>query len=299
MSSGISIRDFLYLDQEKVRSLAAQIFEGIPEEKTSEKHQEEVLQGEVGTNILFLRGKTAVDLRYFKSENETRSFHHHLYSLVEQQLVKICHVKNIDEKFDFNNWTEKFFRDGEFVKINGYVRLMDVNWLTNWMKNLQKIYRTIQYYELQNISDKTIQMEKKKEQDKNLNDIKNLRLDEMQDVIKQFFGDMVQMKVIPNISHPKNLFVGLGYPENFYEKMPQLTQKYGYDIYADWTVFGQINIPSQSLKTITSFPTGNKIVDAMENVLVALSNVQAIASNVVFPTISITPISVYRSCPMG
>ncbi len=65
-----------------------------------------------------IRGQAGADYRYFRNANETRSFHHHVYSLVEDRL---CEEKllTIDSKFSFNQWTENFFHDGQFIRVVG------------------------------------------------------------------------------------------------------------------------------------------------------------------------------------
>jgi hypothetical protein len=99
-------RDFIHLDWERIRSIAAQLFQGVPEQSITEKHNETTVKGEVGGNILGLfQGKGGADYRYFRSENETRSFHHSIYSLVEDRLMEDGLVKVIDNNYDFGSCT--------------------------------------------------------------------------------------------------------------------------------------------------------------------------------------------------
>jgi len=292
----ILIRDFIYLDWEKIRSIAAQVFEGLPEDKKSEKGEENIVQSEVGTNLWLLKSSVGGDLRYFNSEHETRSLHHYIYYLVEQKLQETGSLIDINSEFNFDNWNKDFFYDGQFVKIEGLIRLIDFDWLYKWMANFQKSVKTIQLYELNAIKEKLAHEAKKKEHERHLSDIRNLKLDDMKDLMQQFFGDTIRIKVVPNISYPQKIFVGSGEPKNFNETGKSLSEKYGYDIDAHWIVFGQVNLSraNHDEKTVV-FPTGNKMEDALEGVVISLNEIQKTASHIAFPAIPITPISIYRT----
>jgi hypothetical protein len=107
--SETTIRDFVYLDWERVRSVAAQLFQGIPEGRTDGESKEADAKGQLEGNALWLlKGQFGADYRYVRTENETRSFHHYIYSLVEDRLVKDKSLVIIDAEFDFTQWTQDF-----------------------------------------------------------------------------------------------------------------------------------------------------------------------------------------------
>ena len=97
MKERIIYRDFIYLDWDRVRSIAAQILEGIPGEKQISSGHEDTKNTEIGGNLAFFKGSTGHDIRYFHSEGETRSLHHFVYSLIEEKLSedKFIHVFSI------------------------------------------------------------------------------------------------------------------------------------------------------------------------------------------------------------
>jgi len=289
-------RDFIYLDWERIRSIAAQILKGIPEIKQHSDGQDNTDKSEIGLNVPIIRGSAGQDVRYFHSEGETRSLHHYIYSLIEGELTEENFVHPIDSTTDMHHWTENNFYDGQFVKIKGFIRLMDYRWMLGWMGNFENTMKTIQYYELTAIKDVQKKAEKKKEQEKNLKEIKELRVSDMQKLIQQIFGEIIKIKVVPNMDYPNNLFVGLADPKNFNEMFSAIYQKYGCDINANWTTFGQINFPKKGENEQILLPSGNQIEDSLENVILALDNMQHMASSVKFPAVSITPLSIYREC---
>ena len=291
------LRDFIYLDWEKVRSIAAQILQGMPEGKRVESGQERTIQGDIGANFAIIKANVGSDIRYFNSEYETRSLHHYVYSLVEETLKEKEYVLNIDSNFDLRTWTPEFFSDGQFVKITGIIRVLDYNWMQKWIGDLGRIFQTVQHYELMSIKDKETASAKRKEYERSNKEINNLKPNEMQDLIKKLYGDIIRIKVIPNINAPKYLFVGSGSPDLFTEDAASLSQKYGSDINANWSVFGQLNISKEIPRRVMNFPVGNQIEDGIESMIIALNEVQKTATHFSFPAISFTPISIYRTCP--
>ncbi len=300
------LRDFVYLDWERVRSLAAQIFRGIPQDTTSETGKEASLSGEVEGGLFgFLKGKSGADYRYLKTENETRSLHHYVYSLVENELVKSKYSISVDDKFDSTNWTKNFFHDGQFVRATGIVRFIDYGWTTTMIEALPGMMSSALHMtnfdfqrkqSEQSLTSEQIKERKQRqlESEKTLKNIKALKVDQLADLIRSLYGDVIRIKVVPNKDHRRNLFVGSGSRENFYDSTASLSQKYGYEIDADWVTLGQINL-SEAQDEPIPIPIGNQMEDAFEKVVFGLNNVVRIASSPEFPAISFTPISIYRT----
>lgn len=121
-----ALRDFVYLDWERVRSLSAQLLGGVPQDATRESGHDMGAKGQVRSGIpIVLDGRGEGDYHYYRTQNETRSLHHHVYSLFEKRLVERGAVTEVNADYDFDEWTEDGFRDGQFVRVTGLVRLMD------------------------------------------------------------------------------------------------------------------------------------------------------------------------------
>jgi hypothetical protein len=141
-----SLRDFVYLDWERVRSLSAQLLGGVPQDATKESGHDLGARGEVRGGIpAILSGKGGGDYRYFSTQNETRSLHHYVYSLFETRLRERGVVTEVDASFDFDKWTEDHFRDGQFVLVTGLVRFMDYGWVSTMMDALPSMMRAAQH----------------------------------------------------------------------------------------------------------------------------------------------------------
>lgn len=301
--SGV-LRDFVYLDWERVRSLAAQLFHGVPEDVSTEKGHQLGGEGQLGGSALgLLKGQVQADYRYFRTENETRSFHHHVYSLVEGQLTSEGLITEVNQGFDFNQWSEAFFCDAQFILVKGLVRLMDFAWISAMMEGLPKMMQAAQHAETFSlkqqrdggqITQKDFDKHKRAQQ-KDLASIRELKLTQITGLVSGLYGDVVRVKLLPSKIHPDKVFVGSGNPECFQDTAASLSQKYGYDIDADWQSLGQINTSAISDKPLP-LPVGNAMEDAFERVAFSINDIIRIASAAKFPAVSFTPISIYRTC---
>jgi hypothetical protein len=298
------LRDFVYLDWERVRSLAAQLFRGVPQDATAERGSEVAAEGRLEGGVFgLLKGQAGADYRYFRTENETRSFHHYVYSLVEDRLSKDKLITSIDANFDFKQWTNSFFCDGQFVRVTGMVRLMDFAWISTMLEALPKMLRTAQHAESLTLKQmRSTQLitqqefeSKKKEQQKQIKELKALKLDEITGLMQQLYGDVVRVKVLPDRHHPDKVLVGSGDLACFHDTAASLSQKYGYEIDANWVTLGQVNVSVISDAPL-SIPIGNEMEDAFEKVALAINEMIRVASAPRFPAISFTPISIYRIC---
>ncbi|OFW61287.1 MAG: hypothetical protein A2W01_03125 [Candidatus Solincola sediminis] len=303
-SENILVRDFIYLDWERVRSLAAQLFKGVPEEAAEEKQREVTAGGRLEGGVPgILRGKTGADYRFFRSENETRSFHHHIYSITEQELSKNGMITEIDGNFVFQDWRVNYFNDGQFILATGLLRLMDYAWMSSFLEALPKMMKAAQHAEslglkqkrdAQIITQQQFQV-KIQERQKTLKEIKEMKMDELTMLIRQLYGEVVRIKVLPSKDNPDKVLVGTGLINSFYETAASLSQKYGYEVDANWKLLGQINISSNPDEP-EPIPTGNEFEDSFEQLALGLNKIIRITSSPMFPAISVTPISIYRLC---
>jgi hypothetical protein len=299
-----SLRDFVYLDWERVRSLSAQLLGGVPQDATRESGHDLGARGEVRGGIpAILSGKGEGDYRYFRSQNETRSLHHYVYSLFETRLRERGAITEVNAEFDFDRWTEDGFGDGQFVRVTGLVRLMDYAWISTMMEALPAMMRAAQHAatiglkqdrDEGRITKKEFEAEQQDHQ-KQLNELKTLKLEKITELVRRLYGEAVRVKIVPDTDRPANAFVGSADLSSFHDSASSLAQKYGYGIDAGWSVLGQVN-RSMGPNNPTLIPTGNDMEDAFEAVALNINSMVQVASATKFPAISLTPISIYRTC---
>lgn len=205
----------------------------------------------------------------------------------------------IDENFDFRQWNQRFFQDGQFVRVKGLVRFMDYEWISMMLDALPQMYKTVIHMEGLGLKHAQASPQetalKKKQHQERLSELKALKLNEITTFIRQMYGDTIRIKVVANKEHKEKVFVGAGDPDNFHDTAASLNQKYGYEVDANWIVMGQVNISAISEEP-TPIPIGNEMEDMFEQVALMVSGLNRIATAVKFPSVSFTPISIYREC---
>jgi hypothetical protein len=260
------LRDFLYLDPDRLSSLAAQ---------------------------LALRGDASAT---------DRAARERLYLELEPALLARPNATLIDASFDFARWTLDAFADGQFVKATGVVRLLDFAWLTQALGGLPAVLRKMSKLEMEALknSDEGRRMSKQQlQQRQNENQVaitrvEEFKADELGEVVGKLYGDVVRVKIRPSKDHPQFALIGSANGKHFYDSPAALSQKYGIEIDAGWSVLGQLNVPSASPAS-TPIPTGNKMEDAFEQIALLMNNAFRIANAPAFPALSFTPIAVYRT----
>ena len=94
--------------------------------------------------------------------------------------------------------------------------------------------------------------------------------------------------------HPRHVIIGSAYIAHFYDSPAGLSQKYGVEVDAGWTVFGQLNLPKPE-SSPQPIPIGNQMEDAFEQIALLMNNAFHIASAPAAPALSLTPIAIYRT----
>ena len=108
------IKNFIYLDIDKLYSMSSQIFEGITEyivgESASEVERSEAQKGPVGS------GRVMGDiLRHNDKKSEKRFLHDYSYSLFEEKLLKDGKILDLTDKENYENF-KRLLTNKPFVK---------------------------------------------------------------------------------------------------------------------------------------------------------------------------------------
>ncbi len=277
--SASGFRDVIYLDWERLRGMAAQ------------------LKGEEGALAMLTQDG---DHRFFKHEGETRSLQAAVFDVVEKSLRGKNAVTEITTGFDYAQWSPTLFRDGQFVRATGMVRLLDYPWLASVMETMPRMLKVTQRAELSALKQRREQHQvtqqeldqKVKEHQTQLKDVENWKMEDLTEVVREVYGQTVRLKVVPTGSERGEMFVGTCQPASFAESAAVLGQKYGCDVDANWSVLGMVNIAGES--STPPLPTGNAVEDMFERLALAVNRVHRVANAPAFPALSMTPIAIYR-----
>ena len=258
------VRDFVYLDHDRVRSLAAQL--DVEDPGGADR---------VSRERLFTRAEPALLARG---------------------------AERIGPEFDFSRWKPDTFVDGRFVVATGTLRVMDYAWLSLALTGLPAVLRKMSKIEMAALrnSDEGRRMSKSALQQRSLENqnaiakVEEFKMDELSDVVRQLYGDIVRVKVRPSAEHSAAVLVGSARADAFYDTPAAMSQKYGIEIDAGWTVVGQLNVPNLAGPP-APIPIGNQMEDAFEQMALLMNNAFRLANAPAFPMVSFTPIAIYRT----
>ncbi len=279
------IRDFIYLDIERVRSFLAQMTQGLTSERTVDSGHEigGAVAGE-GRVPFLVRGEATADYRFSRTQHETKSLHDYIFAellnqLDDDQLLRLPQA-------DFR-WEPEAFHDGDFVLTSGIVKIVDYESGLETLQNLPKLMRSVSKLasfgakQGQNLDVKSVESQ-----------LRSLHLSDVGSFIDQFYGGLVRIKVYP-YGEPSYVFVGTAEKASFRYSPAALSSLYGSIIDAGWQCLLQVNI-GKSHTTEKFGETGSQIEDAVEMLIDQLGMLTNLAQGVQFPSIAMTPIAVYR-----
>lgn len=133
----MKIRNFVYLDVEKMYSLSSQIFEGVTEyvlnESQTESSNSESQKGPVGS------GKILGDILKQQDKRSERKFlNDYSYTLFEDKLIENDRVIEISEKNSYEK-INTLVSNKSFIKVKGKAIFNDIQSIQHTLTNLNKI----------------------------------------------------------------------------------------------------------------------------------------------------------------
>ena len=273
------VRDFIYLDYARVKSLAAQL--GVSEHRGAFSGTQSGASG-AGPDL---------------ADRE-----HTFFAL--EAAVMGRGVAELDGSFDFSAWTPQAFSDGQFVVARGVVRLLDFSWLAMALTGLPAVLKKMSKIEMAALKNsdegrrlsKSALQQRSQENMAAIAKVEELKMDELSDVVRQLYPGVVRVKVRPSADQPRHVLIGSAYADHFYDTPAALSQKYGVEADAGWTVLGQLNVPNPGgASQPQPIPTGNQMEDAFEQMALLMNNAFRLANAPAFPALSFTPVAIYRT----
>src|SRR5437867_11313737 len=100
------IRDFIYLDIERVRSFVAQTSGGLTSERTQQAQHQVGGEGQVEGGLPFIVKATgSTDYHYERSQSETKSLHDHIFEELYHKLQAEKHIADLSHAYE-TVWTD-------------------------------------------------------------------------------------------------------------------------------------------------------------------------------------------------
>ncbi len=308
------MRDFIYLDVERIRSFVAQASGGLTSERLNQSQHETGGEGQVEGGLPFIaKASGSANYHYLRSQSETKSLHDHIFSEFYQHLTpgkQITDFSNINEE----KWIESSFSDSNFILTKGILKIIDYQSMNTTLQNLPTLVdivakvtgysaRIDTQQNILPIPKKPGNLTHKPKGGTNVesveiqqikNQFRGMPIKEMGNFIIQTYGDAIKVKIFPFQNDQERLFVGTAERTLFRYSPPALVNLYGSVIDAGWISILQINKgiyhePGQMLSK-----TGNDLEDSFEQLADIFSGLANVTQGIKFPAVAVTPIAIYR-----
>ena len=269
-SDSKTIYDFFYLDFERIRSYAAQLFGGITDSLTYDSSINTGVGGKGQLGIPLVGSVNAgVDIKYYKSTSETKSLHHKLYLDVEKELDELQKIQFINE-----NDTEKI--STPFVKFTSNLQVLDYQDIGN---KLSDIFDLVQVANTLTKTNKPVNI-----------GIKKKELNDMVVMIKRMYGDTVRLHFIKNNSLLTQTALQPGLIQHGFAELVTNQKRV---IKNEWITFAQI-IKKEDV--IEAGQVSKLSISHMDDAIISLLEVFSGLNDLINSkgSLNIIPIAIYR-----
>jgi hypothetical protein len=308
------LRDFLYLDVDRVRSLLAQLERGVVEQVVERLKQSK--EGRAGASLfqIFDLGGTLVRE---KASEQTKTLQDALYLLFEEAASETGLFDSSPSLADEASWlegtTHRSLREGELIKLTAPTRILDSKHFHERVKRFAEWPRLIASFAAQ---DQLATIKNPKQRERKLEELAAaslggpVTLDLIRDIgqfTELFMGGQIVMRQFPcGEAKPDFALVGtlLDRPGFLQEEREALFAKYG-AAPASWTVVSQVATIPKPGEGSEELELGDLFDDEADRIsrtqfedmavqLMRLFETVGIAEGPVYPSIAVTPIAVFR-----
>lgn len=305
------IKNFIYLDEDKMYSLSSQLFEGVTEyvlnESISEKGESEKQKGPVGS------GRVLGDiLRNSERNTEKKFLNDYSYTIFEKKLLDDGLVFVTP---DAEQAVEENIENMSFIKITSKATFNDINSINETLKNFNKIGKALAHVtNFKEISAVKEQLEKAKQntkdrnkksqlqtQFKSLTNINKLAMDSGLQQDQGFLDDLAlllsygfqdQLEVQMNLD---NRIFSANLNRSFLRESEDLViRKYSRQTEVAFTLFGIVTQRQKDkLEELEKNEDFDSIKEALMNLVSHLSNVESTFAGRLSNEIIVDPIALY------
>jgi hypothetical protein len=305
------IKNFIYLDEEKMYSLSSQLFEGVTEyvlnESVSEKGESEEQKGPVGS------GRVLGDiLRNSERNTEKKFLNDYSYTIFEKKLLDdglVFVTPNAEQAVEEN------IENMSFIKITSKATFNDINSINETLKNFNKIGKALAHVtNFKEISAVKEQLEKAKQNTKDRNKKSQLQtqfksltninklatesglqqdqgfLDDL--ALLLFYGFQDQLEVQMNLD---NRIFSANLNRSFLRESEDLViRKYSRQTEVAFTLFGIVTQRQRDkLEELEENEDFDSIKEALMNLVSHLSNLESTFTGRLSNEIIVDPIALY------
>jgi len=303
-SKAINIRDFLYLDIERIKSIFAQLEEGLVTGRERVAGTAKEFSGKGGGGIPALLSLAAEGKFIWENEErETKTLHDYMYQHVESKMRDSNMVIAIDDstlspEAYKSGGLHSLLNENSFLLIHGKIQLDDYGYLKGILQDFNDLTRFIAQCSKSQPTEELSKAQRKQEKpfgDWFVNGLKKF--------FDTFYKERCMITIHPHESIPEVYFTGHLIKTFIRDGLESVIFRYGTSPQIPWNVFAQIAyIPSEneSIQNDISLPEGTlsqkgqSLDEAFRGTFNAFREIEKIATGVSYPVISIIPIAIYR-----
>jgi len=298
----LKIRDFIYLDTERLKSIIAQIEQGLINISTQLKSNNKEVMAKAGGSLLgLLEAAGGAKYVWQNQATETRTLHDNIYNKVENALTSndlLITIPGNIKMESIDSGFESMVSNTSFILAKGKVIINDFTRMRLMLEKFNGLGKFIAQCGVSSLPINTPEHLKnqalKKARDKMTLDksmIEGFKL-----FFDLFYKDRVVIKMITFEDYPDFRLVGNLKADFLRENISSIIYKYGTAPVSEWTIFAQVaSIPPKDMSKIENEIGGADIGIALQQMFNAFREVELLAqSSVVHPEIAITPIAIYR-----
>jgi 6-pyruvoyl-tetrahydropterin synthase len=257
MSDELKIRDFIYLDVERMKSIVSQIDEGWIERSTGEKgdRKHATAKAELSSGIFdFLKAKlgSEVGTLWETKESETKTLHDYMYILLEKKLKEEELIYIIDKS---KTELKEFWEDGKinekipdtaFILVKGKVMIDDFRRFKSLATDFNRLWEAFSYFQVGQLPTdpderKAVEIMIRKGLRDSNNWIDEKIMASILLLIEHFYQNELVIKSMPFPDNFYLKFIGNLNEDFLRDSIESITFKYGTAPVSEWRIFAQIS----------------------------------------------------------
>lgn len=270
-----NIKEFIYLDTEKVKSILSQLEEGLPISANETTKIDSEFGGTFGTGFLnWLKAETSSNILSSNQNDETKILHDYMYNYIEKELTDNEKLLKLHSATKQNNKLPKDLNENSFVLLECKIKINDYNQILSILENMNDLNVALQVLSinanpLQNGVWENVETELKvRSQLLNEDFVKSAKL-----FIEHFYKNKLIITCFP---YEKNNFLSFNGPlkrEYLRDDINDIIFKYGRSPSVKWYVFGKISsIENPHKKTESADKKYERIMENWDEILNIINN---------------------------
>jgi hypothetical protein len=256
------IRDFVYLDVERLLSFVAQVGKGLVSEQTTKSARDLDVQASAGINLGIFNAGTNPAAHWGSETSETRTAHDHVYFDQFHTALQTTKAYVDLELIGPDEWIEERFPDGWFILAKGILKITDYEYVKHRLASLPRRYDAIK--ELGPVT----------ENSKNRRTVSafqaeygKLPLKQLTNYLQQFYGDTIRIEHFPYPDIHDRFLVGSAKKELFRYTTASLSDMYGPAVDAGWYGVFQVHLGQPHAPGEIVHTTKHEFLNHLENAL--------------------------------